>query len=223
MDQNASLPTLPVANLVSAQDEVVVRTAWSTLARRRAVYEEEVRRLLEAGLEVLRDGGPSGAARVSDIVAAAQVSRETFYRHFPSKDDLVAAIVETGARRLVEYARHQMSKASDPEEQVRRWATAILAQAGNPAVARTTRAVVGVGGQLRGLPRPGVMAAMDALADLLLEPLCALRSRDPARDATTMCGAAVGRMQRFLSEGGTPSAEDVDHLVRFLLAAVDRS
>src|ERR1700759_5242625 len=96
-------------------DAVVASTAWASLARRREVYEEEIRRLLDAGLRTMRDAGMTKSPTVSSIVAAANVSRETFYRHFKSKDDLVAAIVQAGADRLVSYLAHQMTKESKPE------------------------------------------------------------------------------------------------------------
>jgi AcrR family transcriptional regulator len=64
--------------------------------------------------------------RVADIVAAAGLSNDAFYRHFPSKDALVAALLEDGAERLAQYTAHQMSKETSPEDQVRRWVEAVL-------------------------------------------------------------------------------------------------
>ena len=72
-----------------AGDDVADRIARQTLAKRRAATTpSEVRRLLDAGLEVMRRCGTTSRPRVADIVAAAGLSNDAFYRHFPSKDAL---------------------------------------------------------------------------------------------------------------------------------------
>src|SRR5215813_13175613 len=95
--------------------------AQEALAKREAAYADEVRRLLDAGLDVMRRCGTTSRPRVADIVAAAGLSNDAFYRHFRSKDALVAALVDEGALRLQSYLEHQMSKDASPEAQVRRW------------------------------------------------------------------------------------------------------
>src|ERR1700730_16401818 len=105
----------------SDDPSVVARVAQRAVALREADYAEEVRRLLDAGLEVMERCGTTSSPRVADIVQAAQLSNEAFYRHFASKEDLVAAIVEAGAERLASYLRHQMGKDRDPRTQVRVW------------------------------------------------------------------------------------------------------
>ena len=49
----------------------MARIARETLARRGAGYETEVRRLLDAALDVMRRCGTASRPRVADIVAAA--------------------------------------------------------------------------------------------------------------------------------------------------------
>jgi len=95
---------------------VAERIAQRTLAPRGAEYADEVRRLLDAGLEVMRQGGTDRRPRVADIVAEAGLSNDAFYRHFPSKDALVTAILEDGAERLCSYLAHQMTKSPDPRD-----------------------------------------------------------------------------------------------------------
>ena len=137
MNQNTSGENLArpdaagTAGLVTVDDAIVERATQRALARRQAVYADEVRRLLDAGLEVMRQCGTAKSPPVSDIVAAARLSRDAFYRHFASKEDLVAAIVEAGAQRLRGYLRHQMGKEDDPagtalEEPARSIAVAML-------------------------------------------------------------------------------------------------
>src|SRR5260370_11006206 len=80
------------------------------LASAQELAETDVRALMDAGLALLRAEAPGRSPRVADIVAAAGLSNDAFYRYFASKDDLVAAIVEDGSRRLVTSAPHHMRK-----------------------------------------------------------------------------------------------------------------
>jgi AcrR family transcriptional regulator len=215
MNQNAS--RLP------EDDPVVARTAQRALARRQAAYADEVRRLLDAGLEVMRQCGTTKSPRVSDIVEAGGLSRDAFYRHFVSKEDLVAAIVEAGANRLVSYLRHQMEKQGDPKGQLRKWVEGIMAQAADPEVAHSTRAVLWNGGRVGDRARPDAVTSHAALVELIIEPLGALGSSDPERDAAVICDATMGRMRDFLWRYATPTKADVAHMVRFCTAAVGAS
>ena len=199
---------------------VVTRLAQRALARREAGYTEEVRRLLDAGMDVMRRSGTSSSPRVADIVRAAGLSNDAFYRHFTGKDALVAAIVEAGAERLVGYLGHQMGKVDDPEGQLRRWVEGIMAQAADVEVAETTRAVLWNGSSVGDSSRRDESTTFAPIAALLLAPLAALGSADPDRDAAVMVQAVMGRMQEFLWRRAEPGADDIEHVVRFCLAAV---
>jgi AcrR family transcriptional regulator len=216
MNQNASGAQEEPAD---PDDAVVVRATQRALARRQAVYTDEVRRLLDAGLEVMRQSGTTQSPRVADIVDIAGLSRDAFYRHFASKEDLVAAIVDAGAHRLVSYLRHQMSKDTDPRAQLRRWIEGIMSQADNPDVAHSTRAVLWNGGRVGGEARPEV-TSHDPLAQLIVAPIAALGSADPERDAAVVTHATMGLMRDFLWRCVTPTQADVAHLVEFCTAAL---
>ena len=124
------------------ETDVAGRIVRRTLAKRENEYAGEVRRLLDAALEVMGRCGTSSRPRVADIVAAAGLSNEAFYRHFRSKDALVTAILEDGGERLRSYLAHQLAKEPTPEAQVRRWVEGVLAQAsGDIAVTTLGRAV----------------------------------------------------------------------------------
>src|SRR3546814_13820624 len=88
----------------------------------------------------MRRNGTSGRARVADIVALAGLSKDAFYRHFASKDMMVAAILEDGTERLRSYLAHKMGKAEGPAAKVRAWVAGVLAQADDDEAARTTGA-----------------------------------------------------------------------------------
>ena len=199
-------------------DDVAARVAAQTLAARGAAYANEVRRLLDAALEVMRRCGTTSRPRVADIVAAAGLSNEAFYRHFPSKDALVAALLDDGAGRLRSYLEHQMAKARGPEQQVRRWIEGVLSQSDDD-IAATTRAVLWNGGSA-GPESSGRHFASASVGALLREPLAELGSTDPELDASLVAHAVFGRLTDALWQESQPTRAEIDHLVGFALAAV---
>jgi AcrR family transcriptional regulator len=162
---------------------------------------------------------PAGNPRIADIVRAAGVSNDAFYRTFRGKDDLMAAIADDGARRLLGYVRHQRDKQPDAAAQVRACIEAVFSQAADPGIAATTRAVLrsAVGAQPRAAGVPGVR---EKLAAELLEPLRALPSADPERDAVLVAVTTFAVMEQYLWGERVPGREDVDHLVSFVLRGV---
>jgi len=200
----------------SGPDDVAARVARRTLDRRTPDYTGEVRRLLDAGLEVMRRCGTESRPRVADIVAAAGLSNDAFYRHFPSKDALVAAILEDGTERLGRYVAHQMTKADTPEGKIRRWVEGVMAQA-EDEIAATTLAVL----WNAGAGRPGAPgSAAGPIAAPLEGPLTELGSTAPVLDATLLAYAAVGLLGQHLFARTTPTPAEIDHLVAFCVAAV---
>ncbi len=198
---------------------VAERIAQESLRRRATDYTEEVRRLLDAALEVMRRSGTTSRARVADIVATAGLSNEAFYRHFPSKDALVAALLDDGAERLRSYLDHQMSKARTPETRVRRWVEGVLAQA-DEEIAATTLAVLYNSGGAGGGQAAGRHFASGPLASLLEEPFAELGSPDPALDARVMAHAVLGRLSDHLWQHTRASRAEIDRTVDLCLAAV---
>ncbi|MBV6507659.1 MAG: hypothetical protein JJLCMIEE_00714 [Acidimicrobiales bacterium] len=79
-------------------------------------------RLLDAGMTVLNDRGYH-AARVDDIVRAADASHGTFYLYFANKEDLVRALAEECAGEMTELAGSLGRVEPGPEgyERLRSW------------------------------------------------------------------------------------------------------
>jgi len=207
-----------VTNTIPEPD-VAGRVAQQTLARREAAYASEVRRLLDAALDVMRTCGTTSRPRVADIVAAAGLSNEAFYRHFPSKDALVATLLEDGAVRLRSYLGYQIAKESSPEVQVRRWVEGVLAQA-DEQIAATTLAVIWNGGTAASGQTSGRHFSSAPVGTLLHEPFAALGSSDPELDAALAAHATFGKLSDYLWLGAQPSTAEIDHIVDFCLAAI---
>jgi AcrR family transcriptional regulator len=216
MPNSISVETNDVAD--SAPDDVAARIARRSLERRGLDYAGEVRRILDAALEVMRGCGTTSRPRVADIVAAAGLSNDAFYRHFPSKDALVAAILEDGTERLRSYLAHQMAKETTPEGKVRRWAEGVLAQAAEEDIAATTRAVLWNGASVgEGVPT-GRPSASRPLAALLREPFAELGSADADLDASLVAHAVVGQLSEYLWDRVRPSRADIAHVVDVCMA-----
>jgi AcrR family transcriptional regulator len=201
-------------------NDLADRIAQRTMTKRGASYAGEVRRLLDAGLDVMRKCGTTSRARVSDIVAAAGLSNDAFYRYFPSKDALVVAILEDGAERLRSYLTHQMAKESTPERKIRRWVEGVLSQAVDEDIAATTLAVLwnaGSGGE--GLAS-GHSSINAPLATLLREQYAALGSSDPDLDALLASHATIGTLSDHLWRRTRPTRGEIDHVVAFCLASL---
>lgn len=212
MNQNA----IPKSD---AAADVASRVAQRTLARREAEYAGEVRRLLDAALVVIERHGTDARPRVADIVAEAGLSNDAFYRHFASKDALVAALLEDGAQRLVSYLRHQTAKVATPQERVRVWVERVLAQT-EGSLARSTRAVLWNGGSIDGGLASGRHFASRPLSELLAEGFADLGSGQPALDAALVTHAVLGRVSDHLWQETSPGPEEIDHVVAFCLRAV---
>lgn len=196
-----------------ADDSLVEQAVRRSLQSREEAVRAEVQRLLDATLVVIRHTGVESPPKVADIVAEAGLSNQAFYRHFASRDDLLAAVAEAGAARLVSYLEHQMGKADRPAEQIAAWIRGVLGQAAKPSVARDTRAVVSSGRRSR---RP--IAVPHGAPALLVEPLRRFGSVDAERDAEVIGAAVFGRLEFHLWVR-PPSEEDTEHLVGFCLAA----
>jgi AcrR family transcriptional regulator len=199
--------------------DVASRIAGRTLAKRGADYADEVRRLLDAALDVMRQCGTVSRPRVADVVAAAGLSNEAFYRHFPSKDALVDAILEDGTTRLVSYLAHHMAKETTPEGKVRRWVEGVLSQT-DEEVAATTRAVLWNSGSAGEGIASGRHFASAPLGALLHEPFAALDCPDPELQASLAAHATLGKVSDYLWQQTRPTRAEVDAITAFCLGSI---
>jgi len=212
---------LTIKNAIpGSEGGVADRIARRSLAKREEEYAHEVRRLLDAALEVMRRCGTESRPRVADVVAAAGLSNDAFYRHFPSKDALVTALLDDGADRLCGYLAHQLAKERSPEAKVRRWVEGVLAQA-DQQIAATTLAVLWNGGSLGTGLAAGRHFASAPLAALLHEPFAALGSPTPELDASLAAHATLGKLADCLWQRVQPSRAEIDRVTAFCLGAVN--
>jgi AcrR family transcriptional regulator len=209
-------------NTIPPTKDVAARIAAGTLAKRGPDYTNEVRRLLDAAFTVMSRHGTASRVRVADIVAAAGMSNDTFYRHFPSKDALVIALLEDGTERLARYLAHQMGKEESPRGKIRRWVEGVLAQTREQAAA-TTLAVLWNGSSVGDGMTAGRHNASVPLAALLHEPFAALGSLTPELDASLVTHATLGKVSDYLWAAQRPTREEIEHITNFCITAAGPS
>jgi AcrR family transcriptional regulator len=198
-----------------ARPTLTSKAVERALDTRHREASEEVERILAAAVRVMARVSPD-PPRVSDIVTEAGSSKKAFYRYFAGKDDLLLAVLERGVSIIVSYLEHQMAKEAAPQDKIARWISGALAQVADPHLISMSRAVAdqmafGAGAD------DDIMTPMRAL---LLDPVRALGSADPERDADTVFQLTAATMRRYVGVAAGPTRDDIDHLVRFCLRAL---
>lgn len=83
--------------------------------------------LLEVARQVIREQGVDASLR--DIARRAGVGIATLYRHFPTRDDLIAAIVGDGIRRMQTHAT-ELSATKPSGEALNEWLADVTTRIG---------------------------------------------------------------------------------------------
>jgi AcrR family transcriptional regulator len=74
-------------------------------------------RLLSSAMRLVAQKGPA-ATSIDDVIAAAEVSRGTFYKYYPSTDVLVRELAIEIANNLIQMAEQVVQGFDDPAERV---------------------------------------------------------------------------------------------------------
>ncbi len=177
-------------------------------------------RLLAAGVEVFGTRGLH-AARVDDIVKAANTSHGTFYRYFASKEDLFRALTADVAGRLTELADAlgEIGPGPEGEAELRAWVDrfrAVYDQYG-PVIQTWTEAEQG--------DSPEGRLGADVLAQFVARLAARIRAAgvtdvDPDVTATALV-AMIERLSYFAATRQV--AADDDEVSKVLAAATQRA
>lgn len=189
-------------------------------ARQRKSAEEEIERIIAVTLDLIEKSAPA-IPSISEIVAAAGISNQTLYRSFPSKDDLMLAVLEQGTLRVADYLEDRMARAKDPQDQILAWTRGVLRQVTDTDAAQTSRAV------LEFLNKAGTSGS-DHSPGELLHPLRVLLSApltevgaDPQLDGDCIADLVLGAMRRHLWSRTAPTRAEVEWTGRFVLGGLN--
>jgi AcrR family transcriptional regulator len=196
---------------------------------RRAEYEAEMRRVIDTTFELIQRTGSLDPS-MREILAAAGLSTQAFYRYFSSKDELMLVLLDEGRLRLVETLAKRMRAADcDPSERIRAWIEGVLAQAANPDAAARTRPWVLSEQRLTERFPAEQQVSVDNLVDLICEPVAALMkaSDDEAPSEVALAATFVYRLtfsalRSHLVAETRPSTEETSALVTFCLRGLHK-
>ncbi|HEU5151386.1 MAG TPA: TetR/AcrR family transcriptional regulator [Iamia sp.] len=197
-----------------------------TLRDRYDAAAEEIARIVDAAYRVIERTGDVDP-RMRDILSEAGLSTQAFYRHFPSKDDLLLVLLDDGRRRLAEYLEHRMEKTRTPPTAIRAWIEGVMAQAIDPGAAARTRPFLTNLGRLADQHPEAQQASIDAVVDLLEAAIteavedALAESPDPRADALAIYHLTTSAMQTHVLARTTPTPAEVKALVRFVDRALD--
>lgn len=208
------------------RERPLVRAAIDrTMEDRYSAAADEIARIVDAAYRVIERTGEV-APTMRDLLSEAGLSTQAFYRHFPSKDDLLLVLLDDGRRRLANYLEHQMQKASTPADQVRAWARGVFAQAVDPAAAARTRPFLSNLGRLAEQYPDEQQASVDALVDLLEAAIAegtaagTVGSDDPRADALAVYHLVSSAMQSHVLAGTAPTKDEIEAYLSFIERAL---
>ncbi len=115
---------------------------------RRFESADELRILLDAAMEVMGRNGYVDAS-VADILAQANLSTRSFYRHFESKDQLLCALYRREAEDAAARLNAKVDAAPSPRAALDAWIDEILSLGQHRAKDARVR-VLGSPGAMRG-------------------------------------------------------------------------
>ena len=122
MKSSALLKFPDRAAVPTARSAVVkpMKTPKQAIVRRTQAErtEETRRRILDASVDLLASKGYA-AFRTADVAEVAGVSRGAQTHHFPSKDDLVIAVVEHVFQRASELGRKRAHRMKSTDEAIK--------------------------------------------------------------------------------------------------------
>ena len=178
--------------------------------------------LLDAAAKVVREEGVRSLS-VAQVLDRAQLSTRAFYRHFDSKDDLVAAVFLDMARVETRRLKRKMAAAADPTAAVVAWIDGRLDLAFNDSI-RSDLRQMSLEAQTQMFASPELVG--DAYGEIL-KPLVEqleLGNRsgvfpgiDPTADALSIHGAIWASVERQWSTAECDRAAVRDDVVRFCL------
>jgi AcrR family transcriptional regulator len=200
---------------------VFTRGIARSLASKQEALLGEVNQIIAATYRVISRTGTIDPP-LREILREAGLSTPAFYRHFRGKDELLVGLLEQGWVILGTYLSHQMDKVDDGDDKIEAWIRGMLAQAADPEAARRSKPFVANIYRLATAFPDEHTSSRNTLVQLLVEPLRQIRGDhpDPWQDAMTIYDLANAVQARHLLLGTSPSEQETEHLVTFVLNAV---
>jgi AcrR family transcriptional regulator len=211
-------PLAPVADRAS-------RVVERSLARHRAQYADEVQRLVDATLAVMQEQETADPT-VSDILERAALSTSAFYRHFPTKEDLLVVLLEQAHELTAAHLEQRMGSEADPVRRIELWVRAVFDLVRTEESLRQNRALLLAHPRLLQAFPTEISSGFAHIAWPLQVAITDARRAadvdegDPAIDARLALSQVFGLLVDAAALGDPPSAATVDATVAYTLRAV---
>jgi AcrR family transcriptional regulator len=198
-------------------------TAPRTRRRSKLAPDPDVRRaIVAAASEALREQGVRGLS-VAAVLDRADLSTRAFYRHFESKDHVVAAVFVEMANAEKRRLQRKMAKAGNPVEAVAAWIDGRLDLAFDESIKSDLRRLsLEAQSQMFAAPEL-IQPAYEEMLTPLIEQLKDGLSRgvfhdvDPVTEARSIQGVVWSSTERQWATGDCVRAEVRRHTVQFCL------
>jgi AcrR family transcriptional regulator len=185
--------------------------------------DPDIRRVIvTATSEIVREQGVRGLS-VAAVLERAELSTRAFYRHFESKDQLVAAIFHEMAHAEERRLRKRMAKATNPVEAVAAWIDGRLDLAFDEKIKSDLRRLsLEAQSQMFAAPeliQPAYEEMLKPLIEQLQRGLTlgAFLDIDPVTDAQAIQGVVWASTERQWAAGDCQRAEVRQRALRFCL------
>ncbi|MFJ2704936.1 TetR/AcrR family transcriptional regulator [Streptomyces sp. NPDC087428] len=170
--------------------------------------------LVRAARELL-ESGDADAVTFTAIAKATGLARNSVYKYFPGRPELLAAVVEDAMPRWTEAIRAGMSAAGTPEEKIAAYVSSQLALV-RDGEHRIAQALAGV--RDAAVVRESAVRAHRELLTPLIGALTELGEEDPRRTALLLQGI-VNAATTAVESGDDPVAV-TDRAVRMTVTAI---
>jgi AcrR family transcriptional regulator len=185
--------------------------------------DPDIRRVIvTATSEIVREQGVR-ALSVAAVLERAELSTRAFYRHFGSKDELVAAVFHEMAYAEERRLRRRMAKAANPVEAVAAWIDGRLDLAFDEKVKSDLRRLsLEAQSQMFAAPeliQPAYQEMLKPLIEQLRQGLIlgVFHDIDPVTDAQAIQGVVWASTERQWAAGDCQRPEVRQSAVRFCL------
>jgi AcrR family transcriptional regulator len=177
------------------------------------------REILAAASIALREHGVRGLS-VATVLERANLSTRAFYRHFDSKEELVAAVFLETARIEKRRLRRRMAAATSEIEAVTAWIDGRMDLAFDDSIGSDLRSLsMEAQSQSPGLVQPAYAEMLKPLRDVLQRGVQAevFHRIDPVTDAQFIHGVVWAGINQHWATGDCDRDELRERILRFCL------
>jgi AcrR family transcriptional regulator len=170
--------------------------------------------LVRAARELL-EGGDAESVTFTAVARATGLARNSVYKYFPGRPELLAAVVEDAMPRWTDAIRSRMSAAGTPEEKITAYVSSQLelVRAGEHRIAQALSGV-----RDAAVVRESAVRAHRELLTPLIGALTELGEEDPRRTALLLQGIVNAATTAI--EAGDDDVVMTERAVRMAVAAV---